>query len=441
MASVKPGLPVGRTASAASKQDKRKKLKKKMMMFPWPRTAGTKKNTGPLLPPRVAVEYSTNWKILSQGCYFNQLMSKATNAKKVPESKSKIRLKEEALTVGKEDHQGVKPEKGAESNTRLDSQATHVLQKGKSLKPDESPSQGTQQSTRKRTRNSQESAEEGTSGRKKQTKIEPETENHMEPDIWFDDVDPDDIEAAMGPEAGRVARQQIAQTTGKPHTAVPSLEKVLVKDEAFQGLTKAVAMDCEMVGVGSDKVDSILARVSIVNQFGKCIYDKYVKPTEKVTDYRTWVSGVRPADMRNGEDFKVVQREVAEILEGRVLVGHAVHNDLKILFLDHPKKNIRDTQKYKPFKTAVRCGRPSLKHLCSKVLKVKVQESEHSSVQDAQATMRLYTLVRQKWEADVKAKYRTKKQVVKVGKPNLEAKCKKTCQKVILPIHPKPGDL
>ncbi len=67
-------------------------------------------------------------------------------------------------------------------------------------------------------------------------------------------------------------------------------------------LTRAVAMDCEMVGVGSDGEDSILARVSIVNHFGKCIYDKYVKPTERVTDYRTAVSGIRPADIENGQD-------------------------------------------------------------------------------------------------------------------------------------------
>lgn len=67
-------------------------------------------------------------------------------------------------------------------------------------------------------------------------------------------------------------------------------------------LTRAVAMDCEMVGVGSDGEDSILARVSIVNHFGKCIYDKYVKPMETVTDYRTAVSGIRPADIENGQD-------------------------------------------------------------------------------------------------------------------------------------------
>jgi Exonuclease len=180
-------------------------------------------------------------------------------------------------------------------------------------------------------------------------------------------------------------------------------------------------MDCEMVGVGEDGKDSILARVSIVNHFGHCVYDKYVKPTERVTDYRTKVSGIRPADIANGrlssavhelhvlllrnfrvfdamkhsivivsqaiiivlcamdcwilypggrwimelrtavllncrdqtvftcrgifcsfnisqitkwlflgEDFKVVQNEVSELLKGRILVGHAIHNDLQV---------------------------------------------------------------------------------------------------------------
>lgn len=69
-------------------------------------------------------------------------------------------------------------------------------------------------------------------------------------------------------------------------------------------LTRAVAMDCEMVGVGPGGEESILARVSIVNYFGKCVYDKYVKPTEKVTDYRTAVSGIRPDDIEHGEQTK-----------------------------------------------------------------------------------------------------------------------------------------
>lgn len=65
-------------------------------------------------------------------------------------------------------------------------------------------------------------------------------------------------------------------------------------------LTKCLAMDCEMVGVGATGDESVLARISVVNQHGHCVYDKFVKPKEKVTDYRTWVSGVRPEDLENG---------------------------------------------------------------------------------------------------------------------------------------------
>ncbi|XP_070707927.1 RNA exonuclease 4 [Pempheris klunzingeri] len=218
-----------------------------------------------------------------------------------------------------------------------------------------------------------------------------------EDDLWFDDVDPDDIEATVGAEAAEIMRKKQGI-----HKSV-DVESALVKEKAFEGLTRAVAIDCEMVGVGADGEDSILARVSLVNQFGKCIYDKYVKPTEKVTDYRTAVSGIRPEDIKNGENVWTVQREVAEILKGRIVVGHAIHNDLKILLLDHPKKKIRDTQKYKPFRKIAKSGRPALRVLCREILNVKVQQGEHSSVQDAQATMRLYTLVKKQWEAEIKA--------------------------------------
>ncbi|XP_060106863.1 RNA exonuclease 4 [Heteronotia binoei] len=217
-------------------------------------------------------------------------------------------------------------------------------------------------------------------------------------DIWFDDVDPDDIEAALGREAANVVRKRLGVEEKPPLLAEPTLEK----EAAFGGLTRAVAMDCEMVGVGPKGEDSIVARVSLVNQFGKCIYDKYVKPTEKVTDYRTAVSGIRPENLKTGEDFKVVQKEVADLLKGRILVGHALHNDLKVLLLDHPKKRIRDTQRYKPFRQQVKHGRPSLKLLCEKLLNVKVQCSEHSSIQDAQAAMKLYVMVKKQWEASLK---------------------------------------
>ena len=146
------------------------------------------------------------------------------------------------------------------------------------------------------------------------------------------------------------------------------------KEKSFQDVTDVLALDCEMVGVGRTGQDSILARVSIVNQFGHCVYDKYVLPTENVTDYRTKVSGIRPDDLRkHGKDFKVVQKEVSDLLNKRVLVGHALSHDLKVLFLDHPKRMIRDTALYKPFITAFGGKPPSLKNLTALMLGVTIQ--------------------------------------------------------------------
>jgi RNA exonuclease 4 len=40
--------------------------------------------------------------------------------------------------------------------------------------------------------------------------------------------------------------------------------------------------------------------------------------------------------------------DVAKLLNGKVLVGHALHNDLDVLMLSHPRSKIRDTATYKP---------------------------------------------------------------------------------------------
>jgi RNA exonuclease 4 len=54
-----------------------------------------------------------------------------------------------------------------------------------------------------------------------------------------------------------------------------------------------------MVGVGPDGMEDSLARVSIVNYFGHVLYDAFIKPTQRVTDFRTKFSGIRPADILN----------------------------------------------------------------------------------------------------------------------------------------------
>lgn len=189
-------------------------------------------------------------------------------------------------------------------------------------------------------------------------------------------------------------QQQAAKTETKEN------EK---KVEANTGLTKVVAIDCEMVGIG-DGTDSMIARVSIVNRHGFCVYDKYVKPTEQVKDYRTPVSGIQPHHLETGHDFKVVQKEVAEILRSRILVGHALHNDLAVLFLSHPKRFQRDTSRYKVFRKVTKGNTPSLKKLASELLGLDIQSAEHDSIEDARAAMQLYQLFRKKWENDIRTK-------------------------------------
>ncbi|PIO64533.1 exonuclease, partial [Teladorsagia circumcincta] len=155
---------------------------------------------------------------------------------------------------------------------------------------------------------------------------------------------------------------------------------VLIHDRTTGEATHVIALDCEYVGGGTDGRDDLLARVSIVNEEGKIVYDKYVKPRERVTDFRTSVSGIRPENIAKGLPFDVVQMEVAKILKDRVVVGHALNNDFRVLNFHHNSKLTRDT---------ARC------HLLRKM-------ANCNGVIDARVALRLYLAVKKKWESDIK---------------------------------------
>ncbi|CAH8852703.1 unnamed protein product [Trichobilharzia szidati] len=204
-------------------------------------------------------------------------------------------------------------------------------------------------------------------------------------EVWFDDVPSALIANSMHDQA--------------------ATSQSLVKSTSFTGPTRRIAMDCEFVGVGYEGADDALARVSIVNQFGHVLLDTYVRPEERVVDYRTKFSGIRPRDLRkNGpaRPFLEVHKEVAELIKNRVLIGHSILKDLHVLRLSHPRRFIRDTSRYRPFRDLFSGRIPSLKALTQKVLGVTVQDGEHDSVEDARATMRLYTSVKRVWESSKK---------------------------------------
>ena len=65
-----------------------------------------------------------------------------------------------------------------------------------------------------------------------------------------------------------------------------------------------MAIDCEMVGIGFGGTKSVLARATIVSGNGDILLDEFCSSEQKVTDYRTLISGVRPQDMKTAQPFE-----------------------------------------------------------------------------------------------------------------------------------------
>ena len=147
--------------------------------------------------------------------------------------------------------------------------------------------------------------------------------------------------------------------------------------------------------------------VCIVNEHGAVLLDTHVAQTEKVTDWRTRVSGVRPADVATAPPPGAVRATVASLAHGRVLVGHAITHDLRALLLGHPRSHVRDTARFPPLMRATAPGRRpkprKLRDLAAEHLGLTIQAGEHSPVDDARAALYLYLRFRRQWDAALKA--------------------------------------
>ncbi|XP_021232379.1 interferon-stimulated 20 kDa exonuclease-like 2 isoform X1 [Numida meleagris] len=200
------------------------------------------------------------------------------------------------------------------------------------------------------------------------------------------------------------ARSTTQETGTKGSQRAKKATKALVRAPGLPPApSKFVAIDCEMVGTGPGGRNSDLARCSIVDYEGDVLYDRYVRPAEPIVDYRTRWSGIRKQHMANAVPFCKAQREILKILSGKVVIGHAIHNDFKALKYSHPKVLTRDTSKIPLLNQ--KGGFPedvsiSLKRLAKELLHkdIQVGKSGHSSVEDARTTMELYKVVEAEWE-------------------------------------------
>mmetsp|Transcript_32136 Transcript_32136/g.47273 ORF Transcript_32136/g.47273 Transcript_32136/m.47273 type:complete len:357 (+) Transcript_32136:40-1110(+) len=207
------------------------------------------------------------------------------------------------------------------------------------------------------------------------------------------------------------------------------ISRVLQKIQ-WESIGPFIALDCEMVGIGPNGSQSALARVSIVNWAGTVILDTFVKVAVPVTDYRTFVSGVTAKDIEaeDAMDLGVCRYLVQAILKQRVLIGHALVNDLCALNINHPWYCIRDTAKYPPYMQLRRAHGSEhghqmkarkLRDLAWDKLGICIQQmgKAHSSIEDARATLDLYKLARNEWETLVSWQIEKSSEAARVNTP------------------------
>ena len=193
----------------------------------------------------------------------------------------------------------------------------------------------------------------------------------------------------------------------------------LARLPARRGAPRAVALDCEMVGVEPDGGGAMCVRVCVVDERGETLLNTFVKPSAPVTDYRAALTGVdeenAPRLFAGAPSLPEAREMVLAILNPGsreatlcqtvsddysdtdcappLVVGHDLAHDLACLGIASrvPARRLRDTARYAPFERHTR--KPyKLRVLAKELLNVDIQSPNqaHDPREDALAAMRLY---------------------------------------------------
>ncbi|QCE09036.1 Exonuclease [Vigna unguiculata] len=179
------------------------------------------------------------------------------------------------------------------------------------------------------------------------------------------------------------------------------------ENHAGRGTGGTVAMDCEMVGGGSDGSLELCARVCLVDEDENLIFHTYVRPLMTVTNYRYDITGLTEEHLRNAMPLYEVREKVLKILyngesigkvrlnggRAKLLVGHDLAHDLDCLNMNYPDHMLRDTAKYRPLMKTNLVSH-SLKYLTRTYLGYDIQSGTHDPYEDCISVMRLYKRIR-----------------------------------------------
>ncbi|CXJ01863.1 exoribonuclease, putative [Plasmodium berghei] len=150
-------------------------------------------------------------------------------------------------------------------------------------------------------------------------------------------------------------------------------------------LNNIFSVDCEMCETSGGYRE--LTKVTIVDAYMNIIYDSYVLPDNKITNYLTLYSGINENTLKNVHTkLTDVQKELKNILNNKsILVGHSLENDLHALKIKHDyiidTSVIYSNNNYNFLK-------PSLFNLSKKHLNITMErENGHNSIDDARISM------------------------------------------------------
>lgn len=151
-----------------------------------------------------------------------------------------------------------------------------------------------------------------------------------------------------------------------------------------------ICMDCEMCEtqdpVTGKRDPRALSRISVIDAGnGEVLLDTLVKPDWPVVDARTWINGISE-DHLLGVEFTLRHAQefmMALCSEETVILGHAVHNDLAAIRMEH--YCVVDSACLFEAADSPRAA-VSLKDLSLAILK-KPMPNKHDSVNDARVTL------------------------------------------------------
>ncbi|CAH0519221.1 unnamed protein product [Peronospora belbahrii] len=123
------------------------------------------------------------------------------------------------------------------------------------------------------------------------------------------------------------------QANGQEQETISEIFPVLTRD--IEGPFFAVDVECVATGNGTNDRD--VARIAVVDEDERVVFDQYVKPTKPIVSYLTQLTGITERNLVDAPALEEALVQLKEILPVEsVIVGQSIKKDLKWLMLEKP---------------------------------------------------------------------------------------------------------